>query len=163
MTKVLVKLNKIALDFGSYLLFDTVELEIKENSRIGLIGENGAGKSSLARLILEEIKPTQGHIQLNTNNIGYLEQVSDNIPYDFNFDGRLLSELNIPYGTSEFSGGELSKLRILEVFSSHYDLLILDEPTSHLDKEGIEFLIRTIKNYDGATLIISHDRRLLNE
>ena len=163
MTKVLVKLNKIALDFGSYLLFDTDELEIKESSRIGLIGENGAGKSSLARLILEEIKPTQGHIQLNTNNIGYLEQVSDNIPYDFNFDGRLLSELNIPYGTTEFSGGELSKLSILEVFSSHYDLLILDEPTSHLDKEGIEFLIRTIKNYDGATLIISHDRRLLNE
>ena len=73
MTKVLVKLNKIALDFGSYLLFDTDELEIKESSRIGLIGENGAGKSSLARLILEEIKPTQGHIQLNTNNIGYLE------------------------------------------------------------------------------------------
>src|SRR5699024_8810883 len=163
MTKVLVKLNKIALDFGSYLLFDTDELEIKESSRIGLIGENGAGKSSLARLILEEIKPTQGHIQLNTNNIGYLEQVSDNIPYDFDFDGRLLSELNIPYGTTEFSGGELSKLRILEVFSSHYDLLTLDEPTSHLDKEGIEFLIRTIKNYDGATLIISHDRRLLNE
>lgn len=163
MSDILVKLDNIEMDYGNKLLFDTDNLEIHKNSKIGIIGSNGSGKSTLAKLIYGDLVPTEGHIHYFSKNIGYLEQVSVDINESIEFDGRLLSELKIPYGTTDYSGGEISKLRLLEVLQSNYDLLILDEPTSHLDKEGIQFLKHMIQNYDNAIILISHNRDILNE
>ena len=165
MTEIIVRINHLNLELNSHLLFETDLLEVNSKSRIGLIGANGSGKSTLARLINGDLNTYKKFVQFKNKNIkvGYLEQMSDETNKNFEYNGRLLSELGIPYSSEQLSGGEISKLRLLEAFEYNYDLLILDEPTSHLDIEGIDFLKQMIHNYENAILLISHDRNVLNE
>lgn len=134
------------MDFGDRTLFKGLSFHITEGDRIGLVGDNGVGKTTLMRLLQGEIEPTHGRIQWHTQQhlIGYLQQDTAN------------SE-----GTQ--SGGEKMKEALQQLWSQHPSLLILDEPTNHLDDKGVSWLLKGLNAFKGTVIIISHDRYFLDK
>lgn len=122
-------------------LFTISDLIINSGDRIGIVGENGVGKSTLVRMIIGEDSNYEGKIELNTN-FSYVKQLKE---------------------VSAKSGGEqvLNELKL--ALSENLDFLILDEPTANLDKDNIDWLIHQINKFRGTVLIVSHDRYFLNK
>ncbi|WHY94983.1 ABC-F type ribosomal protection protein [Neobacillus cucumis] len=173
-----LKATGIEKSFDASKIFDQVDFEVKKEERIGLVGYNGTGKTTLANLILGRLKPDKGTIEIaNDCKIGFLSQ---SIDYEFTSFGSSLVEKNDLYEhTSELglgkvydweehrlenlSGGEKLKLALSLIWSSKPDFLILDEPTNHLDLKGINWLVAELKKFQGPVLIISHDRYFLDK
>lgn len=165
-------------------VINNLELSISPGDRIGLLGSNGAGKSTLIKSIVGEISVLKGEKEIGKNtNIGYFSQhqVDDldlsisafehiqklditkdekqirNYLGSFNFKGeKVLDRVNL------FSGGEKARLAFAIIAYKKPNLLIMDEPTNHLDMEMRHALTVAIQNYEGAILLVSHDRYLLN-
>ncbi|MYL64809.1 ABC-F type ribosomal protection protein [Bacillus hwajinpoensis] len=158
--------------FNENRLFQHVNIDIHQGERIGIVGPNGAGKTTLARMIVKEIDPDEGTVSCK-GKIGYLKQSIDQegmienhrVDRDF-FDFKREKELGIRSLNVEaenLSGGEKLKLALTKVWSTNPDLLILDEPTNHLDEKGVNWLIRELHSFQGAVLVISHDRYFLDQ
>jgi len=149
------------MSFGTRELFHIDKLEVHEGDKIGLVGLNGSGKSTLLRLISGDTIPDEGRIKLNCTPT-YFAQLSDahnnNIadPKELSLFG--VQELVIQDITS---GGENTRLRLAELFSERGTLLLLDEPTSHLDEDGFEYLDQRLASVD-SFILVSHDRELLD-
>ncbi|MEW6381527.1 MAG: ATP-binding cassette domain-containing protein [bacterium] len=222
----MLALRKVSKQFGPQVLFQDVDLQVSLNDRIGLIGPNGSGKTTIFSLILDEQMPDSGQIERNKNMVigclkqevvedtsrPLLEEATDICPhlnrireridlwqeemaheddpekiqdyvqkigeYQAEFEARggwdlehqakrILfglgfrdQDLNRPI--REFSGGWRMRISLAKLLLQEPDLLLLDEPTNHLDLESIIWLEDFLKGYQGAMILISHDRRFLN-
>jgi macrolide transport system ATP-binding/permease protein len=171
----IIKATGIEMNFNLRKILDNISFDIKNGERIGLVGYNGTGKTTLANILTGKLTPDKGFIEKSPElTIGYLTQSIDYEGNDiFSTDGDLLqhsSELGLKkvYEWEEkrlnhLSGGEKLKLALSNVWASKPGFLILDEPTNHLDFKGIEWLIEELQKFKGPVLIISHDRHFLDK
>jgi ATP-binding cassette, subfamily F, member 3 len=179
----LLSLESIDYAYDDKSIFKHVNFSINKGDRIGLLGLNGAGKSTLIKLIADDLKPKKGESVKHKNlNLGYFAQHQLEI---LDLDESPLWHLKqIAKGQSEadlrsflggfafsgdmalrkvenFSGGEKSRLALALIVWQKPNLLLLDEPTNHLDIDMREALTFALQSYDGALIIVSHDRHLL--
>jgi macrolide transport system ATP-binding/permease protein len=171
----IIKVTGLEMNFNLRKILDNLSFDIKNGERIGLVGYNGTGKTTLANILTGKLAPDKGIIEKSPElTIGYLTQSIDYEGSDiYSIDGDLLqhsSELGLKkvYEWEEerlnhLSGGEKLKLALSNVWASKPGFLILDEPTNHLDFKGIEWLIEELQKFKGPVLIISHDRHFLDK
>jgi ATPase subunit of ABC transporter with duplicated ATPase domains len=143
--------------------------------RHGLVGPNGVGKSTLAKVLAQELTPTEGTLTVSHRvvylaqsqerpsvTVGeYLSDLWESAFADPAVWGPLLGDIDVTKTVSVLSGGEWMRLRIVKALAQPAGLLILDEPTNNLDKEGRGLIHNFVNAYQGSLLIISHDRELL--
>jgi macrolide transport system ATP-binding/permease protein len=174
-----MKIRDIQKSFNERLIINNAKFDIKHGSRIGLVGNNGAGKTTLANIIYGSVLPDAGAIETfnGSVNIGYLKQSTEYSVLEFEdaitlaekglftLSSKLGLSKTIDWGDTQWenlSGGEKLKLSLASVWASRPELLILDEPTNHLDLQGVAWLINELKAFNGAVIIISHDRYFLD-
>lgn len=145
--------------------------------KCALVGSNGVGKSTLAKILSGVLAPTSGEFQC-VGSIIYLPQLETPPNQEVSeylmdvwevafvdspvFWSELLSDISMEKNLSQLSGGEWMRLRIAKALSRNADLIILDEPTNNLDRQGKDLILSFIDNYSGSLLVISHDREILN-
>lgn len=179
-----LEVKNIAMGYDdNELLFDNLNFNIYKYDKIGLIGPNGVGKSTLFKIILKELKEKAGTVKYGTNvNIGYYDQEQKNLNLDNTIieeirdekplmkDGIIRSYLarflfkseDVFKMLKDLSGGEKARVSLLKLMLSKSNFLLLDEPTNHLDMEAKDVLEDALMDYDGTLFIISHDRYFLN-
>lgn len=179
----LLTLEKVSAGYDELLILEKIKLNLVPGSRIGLLGRNGAGKSTLIKLLSDQLLPKSGKLVINPNaKIGYFAQHQleflrlDDTPLQhlarlapdekelalrnflgsFGFQGDKALEKVAP-----FSGGEKARLVLALLVWQKPNLLLLDEPTNHLDLEMRHALTLALQEFEGAMVIVSHDRHLL--
>ncbi len=182
-----IDMHNVCYGYGSELLINKLTLKVIRGDRIGLIGNNGVGKSTLLNLMLGRLQPQQGTVKLGTNlEIGYFDQMRrhlepDKTVADIVGEGRDYIKLNgkdrhvIGYlrgflftakraktPIKALSGGERNRVILARLFTRPSNLLILDEPTNDLDIETLEVLEEKLVEYNGTLIIVSHDRHFLD-
>lgn len=164
MNRLVIDIQDVEKSYLSKKILASKELKVYEGEKIGIVGRNGSGKSTLLRLINGEISPDAGRIDTQVD-FHYYSQIEGALKPDYTkIDAEYLSRLQVPdHDERYFSGGEQTRLRLAEFFSSYYPGLLMDEPTTHLDGEGIQFLVNQLKYYYGTLLVVSHDRYFLDE
>ena len=164
MNQLVIELKNIEKSYQNKDILQIEDLKVYENQKIGIVGRNGEGKSTLLKLISGEIKPDIGEINTKID-FQYYRQIEPEIQPDFTkIDAEYLSRLNVPaHNVQQFSGGEQTRMRLAEYFSTYHFGLMMDEPTTHLDREGIQFLVDQLKYYYGTLIVVSHDRYFLDE
>ena len=158
MPKILLEAGSVELSFGPRTILEIKELKIYDGDRIGLIGENGAGKTTLLRVLSGEREPEAGTVR-RFSEIAFIRQMGE---ADGESDARLRSEFDAQEHREGLSGGEQTRRRIVAALSRRAHLLFADEPTTDLDAEGAAQLRRELAAYDGAMVLVSHDRSLLD-
>lgn len=152
-----------------------VTFHIEDKEKAAIVGINGSGKTTLIKCILGEEEPDDSETVIALSKgkkIGYLAQqhadmpgAEEDIPTDFTDAKALAMKQEIEAFGDDFdtlSGGQKTRKRLEEILLTKPDLLILDEPTNHLDIESIQWLEKVLKRYDGAVLLVSHDRYFLD-
>ena len=153
---LLVSIDKLKKYYLDRLILDIYKFEIQENDKIGLVGANGVGKTTLIKSLIGDNDIDEGNIYL-TNSYSYVSQNED--IKDLYIDNKIKSLLNAPNKFEDYlSGGEKVKLKIVNALKEKKKLIIADEPTSNLDKESIKILEKMLKDHNGALLLVSHDR-----
>ena len=171
-------LRGVMLTLGAAPLFTGVDLALARGERMALVGRNGAGKSTLMRILGRAIEPDDGevfmqpgvvarHLLQEPDFAGYataLDYVSDKLDPDMFY--RAESELGawgvpLELDLAKASGGQSRRIALAHAFAHDPDILLLDEPTNHLDVPAIELLEQELRAFRGAALIVSHDRRFL--
>lgn len=162
MEKLVLELKNVTVTFGNKDILDSVNLTVYENERIGIVGRNGQGKTTLLNIISGHIQPTIGWVE-SKETFNYFEQIPQKNTYIKGIEGEWMSRFAVPNNPlSTLSGGEVTKLRLSQTFSQYQIGLLLDEPTTHLDKSGIDYLVQELEYYYGTLLIVSHDRYFLD-
>ncbi|MBV9567395.1 MAG: ABC-F family ATP-binding cassette domain-containing protein, partial [Hyphomicrobiales bacterium] len=179
MVAPLLQLSDIALTFGGAPLLGGVELVVSEGERLCLVGRNGSGKSTLLKIAAGLTEPDRGERILRSGaTLRYLPQEPDISGFpttrayveaglgpadDVFAANRILERLGLAgeENPAKLSGGEARRAAIARVLAPSPDILLLDEPTNHLDLLTIEWLEDELKNWRGALVLISHDRRFL--
>jgi len=157
---LLAKLNKIKKYYGDRLILDIDNFEILENDRIGIVGENGSGKSTMLKIMVKSIEPDDGKVFL-TESYSYISQLEKN--YGECEENKIKKLFHAPKKYEDYlSGGEKIKLKISKALSENKKLIIADEPTSNLDGKSVKVLEEALTNYSGSLLIVSHDREFLD-
>ncbi|MDD4409785.1 MAG: ATP-binding cassette domain-containing protein [Candidatus Pacebacteria bacterium] len=183
--EVIIRFDGVTYEYDKKLILDSADFSIRRNSKITLMGQNGAGKSTIFQLITGKIKPESGKINIAQNlSIAMARQV---IPRDqldltvreffekcfnkkiYDIDPRIDSVLEIVNLVApkdrivrSFSGGQQARLLLASALIQNADVLLLDEPTNNLDKEGIEHLKKFIVECNKTCVVISHDADFLN-
>ncbi|WP_166263698.1 ATP-binding cassette domain-containing protein [Marinobacter caseinilyticus] len=168
-------------------IIEDLNITVMRGDKIGLIGENGTGKTTLVRLLLGELEATEGSIRLGTNReVAYFDQLRAELDLSLNAldnlaEGREFIDINgqskhvLGYlqeflfsperarsPVSVFSGGERARLLLAKLFSKPANILVLDEPTNDLDVETLELLESQLVEFAGTVVVISHDREFLD-
>ncbi|MCW4386403.1 ABC-F family ATP-binding cassette domain-containing protein [Salinibacterium sp. SYSU T00001] len=177
------------LEFPTRVIFDSVTIGVDEGDRIGIVGRNGDGKSTLMRLLAGRIQPDDGRVTVRKGTtIGMLDQadeldgsivvgesiVGDRPEYEWAGDARIRDVIagllgGIPWDATlgELSGGQRRRVALAKVLVGDWDVLFLDEPTNHLDVEGVAWLAEHLKRRwpagQGGLLTVTHDRWFLDE
>jgi ATP-binding cassette subfamily F protein uup len=184
--KVIRALN-VSYSYGSEEVIKDFSIKIMRGDRIGLIGNNGVGKSTLLRLLLGELDPQAGTMKRGTNiEIGYFDQLRANLDLDksvaynvgegrdyINMNGKdrhivgylkgfLFSPKRSMTPVASLSGGERNRVILAKLFTRPANLLVLDEPTNDLDIETLEVLEKKLCDYKGTLIVVSHDREFLD-
>ena len=134
-------------------------LAVYDGERIGLIGENGAGKTTLLRVLSGELTPDAGQVR-RLAPVAMIRQQGD---ADAGSDAEIRARFQAQETREGLSGGEMTRNRIAGALSARAGLLLADEPTTDLDREGLGMLRRNLSGFPGAVLLVSHDRALLRE
>ncbi|MDQ0110718.1 Msr family ABC-F type ribosomal protection protein [Paenibacillus harenae] len=159
---LLIKAKDIHVEYMGREILEIDDLELYDYDRIGLVGANGAGKSTLLKLLLGEAPLPHGKI-IREGHFSYIPQMDDVVVQEVK-DYTLMGKLGVDaLKVEHMSGGEESRLKIAQALSGGVHGIFADEPTSHLDRDGIDFLINQLKYYSGALLLISHDRYFLDQ
>lgn len=159
--ELLLKVKDIRVEYAGRSVLDIDELELYDYDRIGLVGKNGSGKSTLLKILSGELALPK--IQIAKNGTCSLIPQMDDVIVKDGKDYFLMGKLNVDrLEMQTMSGGEETRLKIVQALSEHVHGIFADEPTSHLDQEGINFLIGQFKSFPGALLVISHDRYFLD-
>ncbi|EPY2277038.1 ABC-F family ATP-binding cassette domain-containing protein [Clostridium sporogenes] len=180
----ILHIENLSKSYGDITLFTNVEMDIKREEKIALIGDNGRGKTTLLKIIMDKIQSNSGTKYIGKNVfIGYydqeqsdlnecntvLDEVWDEFPEMTTTEVRnalaafLFTGDDVFKEISKLSGGEKCKVNLLKLMLSKSNFLLLDEPTNHLDIMSREALEDSLLNYDGTVLVISHDRYFLNK
>lgn len=157
---LLLKAERIKKIYGERIVLDVEELLIYTNDKIGVVGANGAGKTTLFDVLAGRLTPEEGHIQ-RSSRISYCRQFEEESSLEPGFESRLW-KVPVRENMQNLSGGEEMRRKLAEAFREEGHILLLDEPTANLDREGIDRLIGQLKKVE-TFLCISHDRELLNE
>lgn len=177
-------IEELSKSFGEKVLFTNVNMDIKRENKIALIGENGRGKTTLFKIIMDEIEKDSGVKVLGKNvNIGYYDQEQSNLDLQKTIIDEVWDEFpdmtttevrcalaaflftgdDVFKKIEKLSGGEKCRINLLKLMLSKNNFLLLDEPTNHLDIVSREALEDALLTYDGTVLVISHDRYFLNK
>ena len=182
--QVVAELKELGMSFGRKHVFSGAEFTISKGDKIALVGRNGEGKTTLARMLIGQLTPTEGSIRLGANvNIGYYAQNQEDLMngeitvYD-TLDkvavGDIRTRLRDILGAFLFrgedvekkvkvlSGGERSRLALASLMLEPHNLLVLDEPTNHMDMRSKDILKSALLKYDGTVVVVSHDREFLD-
>ncbi len=182
--QIVAEMKDIGKSFGSKRVFGGANITIEKGDRIALVGRNGEGKTTLARLLIGELEPTEGTVRLGANvSLGYYAQNQDDL-MDGEFTvydtldkvavGDIRTKLRDILGAFLFrgedvdkkvkvlSGGERSRLAMARMMLSPHNLLVLDEPTNHMDMRSKDILKEALLKYDGTLVLVSHDREFLD-
>ena len=147
--------------FGDRLILSVDNFKIYSGDRIGVVGLNGAGKTSFLNILTGRLLPEEGRVEIKTT-YSYITQL-DNGELD-NREGALGSRFGVNHLAAEGnSGGEKTRKKLAASLDRNTALIIADEPTSNLDREGIELLQEEFKSFEGALLLVSHDREFLDQ
>ena len=182
--QIVAEIKEVGKAFGQKQIFSDATFTIERGQKIALVGRNGEGKTTMARMIIGELEQTEGSIKIGANvNIGYYAQNQDDLmDGEFTvFDtldrvavGDIRTRLRDILGAFLFrgedidkkvkvlSGGERSRLAMARLMLEPYNLLVLDEPTNHMDMRSKDILKRAIQKYDGTVIVVSHDRDFLD-
>jgi len=182
--QVVVKSVDLKMQFDKKVIFDNVNITIERGEKVAFVGRNGEGKTTMMRLIINELVPSGGAIKLGHNVLlGYYAQNQEDLldKNDTVFDtldkvavGDIRTKLRDILGAFLFkgedidkkvailSGGEKSRLAMAKLILKPYNLLALDEPTNHMDIRSKDVLKQALVNYDGTLIIVSHDRDFLD-
>ena len=170
--------------YGTKVVFEDAQIEVRRGEKVALVGRNGEGKTTLMRVIMNELEPMAGESKVGYNvNIGYYAQNQEDIldkedtvfgtldrvaVGDVRFKLRdilgafLFKGEDIDKKVSVLSGGERARLAMAKLILKPYNLLALDEPTNHMDIRSKDILKQALKAYDGTLIIVSHDRDFLD-
>ena len=182
--QVVAEIRDAGMSFGSKHVFSGANFTITKGDRIALVGRNGEGKTTLARMLVGQLTPTEGSIRIGANvNIGYYAQNQDDL-MDGEFTvydtldrvavGDIRTRLRDILGAFLFrgedidkkvkvlSGGERARLAMARMMLEPRNLLVLDEPTNHMDMRSKDILKNAILKYDGTVVVVSHDREFLD-
>ena len=182
-----IEARNISYSYDDEPLIDKLSIKIMRRDRVGLIGNNGVGKSTLLKIMLGQLAPLSGTVKLGTNlEIGYLDQLRENLDPNKSVaeivgDGRDYIKINgkerhvIGYlrgflfsakramtPIRSLSGGECNRVILARLFTRATNLLVLDEPTNDLDVETLEVLEARLTEYNGTLIVVSHDREFLD-
>ena len=174
----------LKVGYGSKVVFEDAQIEVRRGEKVALVGRNGEGKTTLMRVIMNELDPMSGDSKTGYNvNIGYYAQNQEDIldkndtvfgTLDRIAVGDIRLKLRDILGAFLFkgedidkkvavlSGGERARLAMAKLILKPYNLLALDEPTNHMDIRSKDILKQALKAYDGTLLIVSHDRDFLD-
>ncbi len=182
--QIVAEIREAGMSFGRKHVFGGADFVIGRGDKIALVGRNGEGKTTLARMLVGQLVPTEGSIRLGANvNIGYYAQNQEDLMngeltvYD-TLDkvavGDIRTRLRDILGAFLFrgedidkkvkvlSGGERSRLALASLMLEPHNLLVLDEPTNHMDMRSKDILKSAIMKYDGTVIVVSHDREFLD-
>ncbi|MGH1422664.1 MAG: ABC-F family ATP-binding cassette domain-containing protein [Hyphomonas sp.] len=172
----LISLTDVRLSFGGEPLFEGVTLSLSKGERAALVGRNGAGKSTLMKIISEQIEADSGAVwhQPGTTYATVVQEpdlsgfdtvrayVADGLEYDYMAETELMEfGVDADADPSTLSGGQQRRAALAKAFANAPDVMLLDEPTNHLDVPMIETLEARLKAFNGVVLVVSHDRRFL--
>ncbi len=185
--KLVAELKDVTKRFGGRTIVERLSMTVMRGDRIGVLGANGVGKSTLIRLLLGELAPDEGTARLGTNvQIAYFDQMRDQLDLDRSVAATLspgsdwvevhgerrhvtsyLADFLFPpqrAGTPvrALSGGERNRLLLARLFARPANVLVLDEPTNDLDIESLELLEQVIQDFRGTLLLVSHDRAFVD-
>lgn len=161
MAELLLEATGVRVDFALRRVLDIDRFELYDGERVGLVGENGAGKSTLLRVLAGELAPDAGEVR-RLGAISHLTQLGDTDMDDARMDARLKSEFSAREKREGLSGGERTRRRIAGALTGGRQILLADEPTVDLDEAGVRLLEKRLKAYEGAIVLVSHDRALLD-
>ena len=182
--QIVAEIKEVGISFGQKHVFSGAEFTVMKGDKIALVGRNGEGKTTMARMLIGQLAPTEGSIRLGANvNIGYYAQNQEDLMngeisvYD-TLDkvavGDIRTRLRDILGAFLFrgedidkkvkvlSGGERSRLALASLMLEPHNLLVLDEPTNHMDMRSKDILKSAIMKYDGTVVVVSHDREFLD-
>ena len=159
MAKCILEAKDLRFSIGDRQLLDIGRLAVYEEEKIGLIGENGAGKTTLLRILAGELDPEEGFVR-RFSPAAMIRQQGD---ADAGTDAETRAVFQTKGHREGLSGGEMTRNRIAGALSARPGLLLADEPTTDLDQEGQRLLRKKLAGFQGALLLVSHDRALLRE
>ena len=182
--QIVAEVKEVGKSFGAKHVFSGANFVIERGEKIALVGRNGEGKTTLARMLVGELTPSEGSIRLGANvDVGYYAQNQEDLmdgeitvfdTLDRVAVGDIRTRLRDILGAFLFrgedidkkvkvlSGGERSRLAMARLMLSPHNLLIMDEPTNHMDMRSKDILKEALMRFDGTVIVVSHDREFLD-
>jgi len=177
-SKVIIEGNGLNKSFGEKVIFKDAQFQLENGAKVGLIGPNGCGKTTLLKMILNQESPIKiapnvrigyfsQELSILEENKSILENVMAESVYEESFVRILLARLlfkgdSVYKNVGVLSGGERVKVSFAKIICSDFNLLILDEPTNYLDLNSLEVVEEVLREYEHTLLFVSHDRRFIN-
>ncbi|MGK0392953.1 MULTISPECIES: ATP-binding cassette domain-containing protein [unclassified Alcanivorax] len=185
--KIVVEADSISYAVGGKQIVRDFSVALMRGDRVGILGPNGCGKSTLIRLLLDKLTPDSGTVKQGTQlQVAYFDQLRDTLDEEksvidnvaegsdvINLNGQskhvigylqdfLFDPARVRQPVKSLSGGERNRLLLAKLFTKPFNLLVLDEPTNDLDAETLELLEEQLINYQGTLLLVSHDREFID-